>query len=156
MNRRRVVLAGIVLSSLALLPLAIALYFVVHLKGSPVTAWLGIDLGSLEPGTLLTRLAEELRNLNPDSLLSGLGIDPCSLDSDRVLHSLADLPGRTQEAGQGGAVGGASGIGGAGSSPFPWGRDPFTEGIRKKLPQSAQDVGDRVIHERRTGQGAEQ
>jgi hypothetical protein len=133
MKEKKLLRISLIVLGLAVVPLLVVVYALLHHKGTPALSWPTTHHGL-------------------DHLLSWLGIDPASLDPSRFLDRLASLPGTSQDSGKGGAVNGASGGGGVGGGPLPWGHDPFTDGFRKRLPQSASDVGNRVIHERRSGQ----
>jgi len=123
MKWRKTVPIGIALLSLALLPLAAVLYFIFHSKGAPSLTWPAIDLGSLDPNALLSRLGVDLRNLDPDNLLS----------------QLMDDEGRANQTGNQGGVTGGTGAAGGGAAGTGLGNDSFSQGVKrwakKNLPE---------------------
>jgi hypothetical protein len=123
MKWRKIALIGIALLGLVFLPLAIVLYFIIHSRGVPSLAWPAIDLGSLEPNALLSRLGIDLRHLDPDNLLA----------------RLMDDEGRANQTGNQGGVTGGTGAAGGGATGTGLGNDSFSQGVKrwakKNLPE---------------------
>jgi|GEM_PF-4534915 len=139
MKWRKTVPIGIALLSLALLPLAAVLYFILHSKGAPSLTWPAIDLGNLDPNALLSRLGIDPRNLDPNALLSRLGVDLRDLDPDNLLARLMDDEGRANQTGNQGGVTGGTGAAGGGAAGTGLGNDSFSQGVKrwakKNLPE---------------------